>query len=607
MTSTATDRLDGLSTSTAVKAPCKAVATSAITLSGEQTVGGVACVTGDRVLVTAQADASTNGIYVVDSSVWERATDFDGARDVRKGTLVALAGSAALYRVTSEDPIVIDTDDIDFAGFVPSASSNWTSIVDYGADASGAADSTAEIQATIDAVSAAGGGTVFVPPGVFKVTGDLDVPANIRVVGAGWGASVIRQSDASKDLFVPSGADTQFADFEMQGAATDATYNKFGVLTAWPRTRVERVKFSGASATYGLNNAVKFDDGADHSVFKGCYVERLRGSTSGRGYGVLTGACTNVDVLDSAFIGSSGRGRHGVYFSAGATLCSAINNHCEGFDFEAFTTYSQGAQDSCEDILFAFNTVVDCCAGVAGVSTGGISAFGHQTRAKILYNTVTGSAGCGIKVDGTAVTNLYDTEVVGNTVTEVDYIGIDIVAGVRGALRDNTVRESSQASAGTYANIRFVSDSTTGSTGWVVTGNLSSGASFARSALQLNGTAPVPTDITVKGNKFDTCVSTDVEILGTNSLAIDGRIRYSTTYDPGNLANGASETTTYTVTGAAAGDIVTVTHSSDTDGCILYGRVSATDTVKVVLGNLSGGAKDVATGTLYINVWKRTP
>ena len=71
--------LDGVSTSVAIKPAVNAVATSNITLSGEQTVGGRACVEGDRVLCIAQTDAVDNGIYVVSTGQWQRALDFDGS------------------------------------------------------------------------------------------------------------------------------------------------------------------------------------------------------------------------------------------------------------------------------------------------------------------------------------------------------------------------------------------------------------------------------------------------------------------------------------------------------------------------------------------------
>ncbi len=59
------------------KASVKVATTANITLSGEQTIDDVAVTTGDRVLVKNQSTASQNGIYVVASGSWARATDMD--------------------------------------------------------------------------------------------------------------------------------------------------------------------------------------------------------------------------------------------------------------------------------------------------------------------------------------------------------------------------------------------------------------------------------------------------------------------------------------------------------------------------------------------------
>lgn len=62
--------------------PAVAAATTAdIALSGEQTIDGVAVVTGNRVLVKNQTTAADNGIYVVAAGTWTRATDFDALAD----------------------------------------------------------------------------------------------------------------------------------------------------------------------------------------------------------------------------------------------------------------------------------------------------------------------------------------------------------------------------------------------------------------------------------------------------------------------------------------------------------------------------------------------
>jgi hypothetical protein len=117
VTSIQTDRTDGLSSSTAIKGPCKAATTANITLSGEQTIDGVSCVTDDRVLVKAQTNAADNGIYIVSTGVWRRAKDFSSNRDVKQGTAVFVTGGSTngpLWWVTTANPIVIGTTSLAF-------------------------------------------------------------------------------------------------------------------------------------------------------------------------------------------------------------------------------------------------------------------------------------------------------------------------------------------------------------------------------------------------------------------------------------------------------------------------------------------------------------
>lgn len=116
MTSIKIDRLDGLSSSVAIKGPCRVVATANILLTGLQTIDGVALESGDRVLVAAQTSASENGIYVVDTGPWRRARDFNKTRDVVKGTQILIT-DGTLYAqsgwyVASEDPIYVGSSDI---------------------------------------------------------------------------------------------------------------------------------------------------------------------------------------------------------------------------------------------------------------------------------------------------------------------------------------------------------------------------------------------------------------------------------------------------------------------------------------------------------------
>lgn len=106
------DRLGGAKGSLAFKAPCVVASTGNLTLSGTQTVDGVAVVAEDRVLVKDQTTTTENGIYVVKTTAWERAKDFDGNDDIVTGTRVAVhSGTVGIgeWKVTSTDPITIGT------------------------------------------------------------------------------------------------------------------------------------------------------------------------------------------------------------------------------------------------------------------------------------------------------------------------------------------------------------------------------------------------------------------------------------------------------------------------------------------------------------------
>jgi hypothetical protein len=119
MPSTATDRLYGLTTSVAVKPPCRVATTANITLAGLQTISGLVLVAGDRVLAKDQTDTTTNGIYIASTSAWSRAPDFDGTRDVVNGTLVVVCqsdsvGTINIWQAVATDPVVIGTSAITF-------------------------------------------------------------------------------------------------------------------------------------------------------------------------------------------------------------------------------------------------------------------------------------------------------------------------------------------------------------------------------------------------------------------------------------------------------------------------------------------------------------
>src|SRR6056300_2070331 len=89
-----------------VKQSVKVATTGNIALSGTQTVDGVALSVGDRILVKDQTTASENGIFVVASSFWTRATDADADAEVTSGMFTFIEQGS----VNSDTGFVLTTD-----------------------------------------------------------------------------------------------------------------------------------------------------------------------------------------------------------------------------------------------------------------------------------------------------------------------------------------------------------------------------------------------------------------------------------------------------------------------------------------------------------------
>jgi hypothetical protein len=112
-------QLDAIARGLDWKASVRVATTAAITLSGTQTIDGVAVVAGDRVLVKDQASAPTNGVYVVAAGAWARATDFDDSTEVTAAAAVPIeAGTTngdAVFILTTDGTITVGTTALAFS------------------------------------------------------------------------------------------------------------------------------------------------------------------------------------------------------------------------------------------------------------------------------------------------------------------------------------------------------------------------------------------------------------------------------------------------------------------------------------------------------------
>lgn len=122
MPSTVISRIDGLTTSAAVKPPIRIMTSAPVTLYGEQVINAVTpdgtpvahtAMDGDRIGVNGQANKKDNGIYVCRTTAWERAKDFDGALDTVFGTLV-IDSIPLIWRLITPSPVLFGNSDIEF-------------------------------------------------------------------------------------------------------------------------------------------------------------------------------------------------------------------------------------------------------------------------------------------------------------------------------------------------------------------------------------------------------------------------------------------------------------------------------------------------------------
>ena len=276
------DRLTGLRSGAAVKVPVKCVTSAAITLSGEQTVNGTACVTDDRVLVKDQASGVNNGIYIVDTGAWSRAPDFDGSNDVITGTMVFSVAQLKFYYVTTTGDITIGTTSIAFsqAPIDTSGASAYFATLFSAADA--AALRALEGQTRIDYATA--GGTVDAITAAFTVTfASLDQTALIMVQCGGENTSTTPtlKLDSLTAKTIIKGSNQALVAGDIAGAdflalfRYDTSLDKFQLLN--PASGVSPVSSSitavgqniGATVTLAAN-AMTFDlkgaNGSDPSA-----------------------------------------------------------------------------------------------------------------------------------------------------------------------------------------------------------------------------------------------------------------------------------------------------------------------------------------------------
>lgn len=106
--------VDALANGLSFKNAVRALAAANVTLTGTQTIDGVALAVNDRVLLTAQTTGSQNGLWTVQTGSWTRPSDWAAATTQKEGAYVLVDPDGTTYKnskwyCTNTGTITVDT------------------------------------------------------------------------------------------------------------------------------------------------------------------------------------------------------------------------------------------------------------------------------------------------------------------------------------------------------------------------------------------------------------------------------------------------------------------------------------------------------------------
>jgi Protein of unknown function (DUF2793)/Pectate lyase superfamily protein len=309
---------------------------------------------------------------------------------------------------------------------------------DYGAVGDGVVNDTVAIQAALDAVGTAGGGTVHMPAGVYKTTDVLLLPSNVHLSGAGQ-ATIIRNPAGA----LPSkavGGTTVNATIASVGTV-GARVSRLTIDHATHGTHTNGIQFGEAGATSRTSDAV-----AEHCQLLGAdahqyllYVKLadrckiLNNRVVGKAAGVPTADVAGVEIF-------------------GADSCevagNSIKNCAEGIIVK---TELLVAQSYCRNIDVHDNVVESC---LNGISVSGTAGTGNEmVNIDIHDNAVSGCTNRGVTIGISALGVAKNLSLNSNVVRECNggcvIIDNDVTTVTEGlVLANNTISQSGGAATG---------------------------------------------------------------------------------------------------------------------------------------------------------------
>ena len=277
--------VDAVKTGLDVKDSVKVATTANITLSGTQTIDGVAVSADERVLVKNQSTGSQNGIYDCKAGAWARSSDFDANSEVTSGAFVFVeqgtANADSGFVLTTDGSITVGTTALSFTQF-------------SGAGQITAGDGLQKSGNTLSADIKANGGIVIENAELAVKLDATSITGTLAVSDGGTGAT--SASAARTNLGVAIGSDVQAYDAQLADVAGLSVTDGGFIVGDGSNFVLETGSTARASLGVSIGSQVQAYD-ADLDALSSCQ--------SGGAAALAALTATEIQILDGATVTTS--------------------------------------------------------------------------------------------------------------------------------------------------------------------------------------------------------------------------------------------------------------------------------------------------------------
>lgn len=308
---------------------------------------------------------------------------------------------------------------------------------DYGAAGNGTTDDTTAVQNAANAVAAAGGGTLFLPPGNFKLSSALSLTGanTVSLLGVGPGISILTQSSTSANGITYNPTSLTAAAMQNLSVVGPGSGTGIGIL-------MEANGGAGSAVSCNLENVTVSGFGSHNLELVGgvgCSLDTVNSASSGGHCFFLSGGTGNV--LENCFANGSGTTQQGFQLTSASY---ATLDGCKAFGCGGGFQITGGSANSITgcgaDTIVAANGQDGSGFKINGGTVHTLSScYSNINRARAFY--VTGNAVAAM------ITNVQEAAPSSATAS------IQVDAGSTAALAGNSLVTATSLAAGTTGNM----------------------------------------------------------------------------------------------------------------------------------------------------------